>query len=779
MTLSRILSKFALISTAIACAGLTIVASGAPSLDEAAGGPRGLETSYLSFRVNPEASGYEIVDKAGGEVWRSNPRVPRFGEVTVRVHGRPQRLDLIRGKVESDGNGLKLTFHPLPSLPQVLVEVSVQPVAEGKGLQFAYTAGPEVPLESIRLLDDALGTTDAEHGYVVAPARMGLLVPARRGVNFTHTFDTYDYEGCHMAMWGVVKNGAAALITWDDPYVALELKSELQATGDPAGIQVLATSLELRKSAKSFQLRFLGRGDYVTLAKAYRQVAAERGWLRTWSEKLQGHPERAKLFGAINYKLWALLDREMDLTSTKQEVAKVNWTFAEAAQVAEHLKNDLKLEKVLFVMGGWTHRGYDNQHPDILPANPECGGNSGLAECARRVMQLGYVFCLHDNYQDIYRDSPSWNEDLIMKQPDGSLVKGGHWWGGQAYLTCSRKALELAKRPQNLAAVKEITNANAYFIDTTYASGLQECSDPAHPLMRADDMKWKQAISDYARQVFGIFGSEDGREWAIPHSDFFEGLTGVDGTWFHNKELLRETGGVSIPMFELVYRDCIALYGKYGFDISQSADYVLYHLSIGRTLNYHEIPPHLYWKGIAPSPAPGEGSRVARKDPALFTRADHGWAEGLHPMDRFVKNTYEILSPLNELTAETPMSEHQFLTPDYQVQRSVFGGGDNQAVVVVNTGSANYSTHSRLGGNIVLPPGGFLIEAPTFLAFHAASWNGLAYADPPLFTLRSADGQPLARSRRIRIFHGFGDPRVKLPGAIFTVAKEEIVSVTP
>jgi hypothetical protein len=253
----------------------------------------------------------------------------------------------------------------------------------------------------------------------------------------------------------------------------------------------------------------------------------------------------------------------------------------------------------------------------------------------------------------------------------------------------------------------------------------------------------------------------------------------VEGTWFHNKELLKETGGVSIPMFELVYRDCVALYGKYGFDISRSADYVLYHLSIGRTLNYHEIPPHLYWKEVAPSPAPGEGTMVARKDPALFTRADHGWAEGLHPMDRFVKNTYEILSPLNELTAEAPMSEHQFLTPDYQVQRSVFGGGDSQAVVVVNTGSANYSTHSSLGGNIVLPPGGFLIEAPTFLAFHAASWNGLAYRDPPLFTLRSADGQPLARSRRIRIFHGFGDPRVKLPGATFTVAKEEIVSVTP
>ena len=33
------------------------------------------------------------------------------------------------------------------------------------------------------------------------------------------------------------------------------------------------------------------------------------------------------------------------------------------------------MDDVLFTMGGWIHRSYDNQHPDILPAAPECGGN--------------------------------------------------------------------------------------------------------------------------------------------------------------------------------------------------------------------------------------------------------------------------------------------------------------------------------------------------------------------------------------------------------------------
>jgi hypothetical protein len=739
-----------------------------------------LETPALVFRITAEDGGYEILDKRANVAWRSDPYEPRFGRVTLNVNGAKRELALDRCDVARAEKELEITFHPLPDRPQAWLKVTVRALADDRTLELAYNASEDLEVERLRLLDDALWTTDAEKGYVIVPVRMGLLIPADSGLESTHTFDTYAYEGCHMRMLGVVKGGATALLTWDDPYVAAEIRSSESV---PAGIgakQVLSTSMVLRKSAKSVRVRFDSQGDYVSLAKTYRQIAAEKGLLVRWQEKLKENPERRKLLGAINFKLWATLRREMNEESTKEELVKVNWTFDEAAQVAEHLKNDLKLDKVLFVMGGWIHRGYDNQHPDILPAAPECGGDAALAQCARRVMQLGYILDLHDNYQDIYRDSPSWDEGLIMKAPDGSLVKGGRWWGGRAYLTCSRKALELAQRPQNLTAVKKLTGANSYFIDTTYASGLQECFDPAHPLTRADDMQWKQALSDYARSVFGIFGSEDGREWAIPHSDFFEGLTGVDRRWFHDQKLAGEVGGVSIPLFEIVYRDSIALYGKYGFDISKSAEYVLYHISIGRLLNYHDIPPHLYWKE-APQETEDRATNTAdaTRNPALFVRADGGWAEGLHPLDRFVKNTYEILSPLNEITAQMPLAEHQFLTPDRKVVRTVFGEGAEKVEVVVNTSSEDFRHKSRLGGNIILPPYGFLVESPTFVAFHARNWNGIAYEAPPLITLRSRDSQPLERSNRVRVYHGFGDPRVMLGRKVHTVEKEAVVSKFP
>ena len=86
-------------------------------------------------------------------------------------------------------------------------------------------------------------------------------------------------------------------------------------------------------------------------------------------------------------------------------------------------------------------------------------------------------------------------------------------------------------RPQNLPQIQKLFAPWSYFIDTTYAVGPRECSDAAHPIGRNDDIAWKIRLSDEARRLFGIFGSECGREWALPHSEFIEGLVGVRGKY--------------------------------------------------------------------------------------------------------------------------------------------------------------------------------------------------------------------------------------------------------
>jgi hypothetical protein len=861
-----------------------------------------LETATLRFALCVDDGRYEILDKQTGTIWNSNPLQARFGEIALIRNGKEVRLPLSRCETGKPGDALVVTFRPDAAHPDARVIVTISPEPDSPVLAISWKADKALAVRSIRLLDAALAVTAEEKGQALVPVRLGILVPSDSGIAFTRRFDTYAYEGCHMAMLGLVKSGATALLTWESPYVAVRLESRLDVK--PVGSrQALLPSLDLSKSATSFRIRFCGPGDHVTIAQAYRETAKRAGWFVPWNEKLQGHRDRAKLFGAINYKLWSCLTRKMNLESTKEESVRVNWTFHEAAQVAEHLKSDLKLDRVLFTLGGWIRRGYDNQHPDILPAAPELGGDEALAACAKRVMGLGYLFCLHDNYQDMYRDAPSWDESYLMRRPDGRIAAGGHWAGGRAYLTCSKRALDLAKRPANLPAVRKLTRANAYFIDTTTAAGLQECFESGHPLSRRDDMKWKRALCDYARGIFGVFGSECGREWAIPQADFFEGLTGVSGRAYHDKKMPAAVGGVVVPLFELVYRDTIALHGKYGYAPERAAGYVLRHALIGRTLHHHNVPAHLYWKepvpdavtawpvaeveptgprtfriayrwtverrparnwrafvhfcderdaiafqnDHAPDPptsawAPGEvrlgpftvnvpdnlsgdfqvrlglyepdGDRRARfvsgadaqhrimlgtlsvskrgisfkasagapsgpPPDAAFVRADGGWAEGLHPFDRFVKNAYEILSPLNELTSRVPMTRHDFLTPDRRVQKTVFGAGNGAYETIVNFGDRDYLHASKRGGDVQLPPFGLLIEGPSFAAFHAKSWAGHHYDAPVLFTLRSLDGRPLESSATIRVYHGFGDARILVGGKLRTVTREETVALKP
>jgi len=836
---------------------------------------KSIESKFVKVSVTTDGN-LEVLDKQSGIVWQSTP----FGENKPEtdnfdVQKRNKLLKLV------NKGGKNLSFQLLP---------------DGKTIDIFYESPKEKSL-TINLFN----ITDKDKGYVLLPVRMGMLIPSDNGVAFTQRFPAFGYECLDLEMMGFVKRGSALLVSWHDPNVSANVTSEIFKKPSATYKQIISSSITLSKTAKSFRLIFLGKGNFSTIAKAYRKEAKEKGWLVTWDDKLIKYPEAKKLFGAPNIKLWSTLSRSMSEDSSKEMNVNVHWTFDEAAQVAEHLKNDLKIDKALFTLGGWINRGYDNRHPDILPAAPECGGNKGLTDCSDRVKKLGYLFCLHDNYQDMYLDSPSWNEDYIMRDINGNLVRGGTWAGGKCYVTCSKKALELAKRPEkNLPAVKKLFAPNSYFIDTTFAAPPLECFSKEHPITKSDDIKYKQELSDYSRELFGTFGSECGKEWAIPHADFFEGIAGVNGRYYHGKNLLSYLGAVEIPLFNMIYHDCISAYGKYGYDMSAAADYVLSHISAGNHLNYHAIMGnHLYWKSskiwklpVSPSiqkfekkgprkfavtyewkvngqlkgkwkifthftdsigsikfqndynPKPGvakwkkgvvkqgpfiveipdglegkfdvmtgmfgsyngtravlqgerdgEGrykigaviinkdgikfeppkTKAPKKDEtdlSVFCRSNNGWAEDLQLFDIFLKNTHEILSPLNEITAKMVITDFDYLSPDYKITKSVFG--ENKVVAVVNRSNKDFNYICKDGSTATLPPLGFVIESPEFIAFHAKSWNGINYDNSTIFTIRSLDKKPINKSKKIRVFHGFGDSKIKIGKNIRSVNKEEI-----
>jgi hypothetical protein len=264
------------LAAAAVIAGIAVLARAAPARPDvrptfalegiamqspsAAGRAVTLETPFLRLVLSRNTGAYTITDRQARVEWRSNPYEARFGEVILR-EGSPKAVSLRRCAIRPSGGGVELTFHPLPDRRDAALRVAITPSAEGKALDFRYDADAALPVESVRLLDESLWVSDADAGYLAVPARLGLLIPADSGRRFTHRFETFAYEGCHMEMFGVVKQGAAALVSWHDPYAALEVRSEPGGLKEDTARQVLSPSLVLRNSARSFRVHFCGRGD--------------------------------------------------------------------------------------------------------------------------------------------------------------------------------------------------------------------------------------------------------------------------------------------------------------------------------------------------------------------------------------------------------------------------------------------------------------------------------------------------------------------------------------
>jgi hypothetical protein len=714
------------------------LSSGLPAAEK----PR-LENQGLRLEVDPSDASAHLLDKRTGAEWNLGaPRLVMKDKSTLPVR--------IAGAVTARSGTLS---YRTDKGMQFQFKLAANPPA----VDYSFDQ-PAADVAEVLLLDKSLTIEPGADNYFAIPNRLGILVPVEGDKPYTRRFPGYSGSGYSMAMFGVVNKGSALLATWEDPYTVMVA----DYTVEPQ--RRLAMTLDLQRTARWVRLQPLGHGGYVEVSKAYRPIAKQRGYLKTLAEKMRENPNVARFFGAADFKPFAFTRSVANTrrNTTGQDRLNIGFTFEECADLAEHFAKDLGIDRALLVLNGWINGGYDNRHPDVLPAAPEIGGDQGLIEASRRVHALGkgWVFGLHDNYQDFYKNAASWNEDYIMKNPDGSLHAGGEWAGGQAYLICSRKSVELASRPQqNVPMVKKLFDPEVYFSDTVFAAPLYECFDPKHPLTLVDDLHYKQQLCDYLRKQVGLFGSEEGREWGVPHADYFEGLmshkTGYNRTGIAAADIV-------IPMFEIVYGDAISIYAHQSDRPRiDNPSYILDHILYAE-MPVYQYGNHHYWTN--PAPPQGSQGQPLQESRMVFTKG--GRFSNL--TDQFIKNTYEVLSPLGRTTALWPMTDHHFVTADRKVESTRFGADTN---ITVNYGNGDYTA-----AHAVLPQWGFVIESPTLVAFYARSYGGVKYAEPALFVIRSLDGKPLSSSRQVRIYHGFGDNRVEFRGKVLEVDTEKVIS---
>ena len=561
--------------------------------------PLTLRGEGFAFAIEPGSGRWVLTDQRAGVAWTSDPLHARLGRVLLR---RGERLLPV----------VLNNLRPIPGVAGALDRLVLEQQLAGDGgprfrLSCALDARPpagltlrcellgagEWSVDKVWLLDGALPVTEASAGRSVLPIRLGEGLTAADGLPTVVSRLTYDDSS--MQMLTVEQQGAALLLTWDHVDVRWQVRRAWLDAERVAGARVLQHTLELSGGARQCTLHPCGRGDYVTAARAYRDVAARAGWRVTRAERLKTHPEALAMAGAADFKPF-VFSRSLPSSrynTSGREQTHLGYTFTEVAQLAEHWHHDLGLDRALVVLAGWIKRGYDNQHPDILPAAPECGGDAALREAARRIKACGYLFGLHDNYQDMYEDAPSFDRKYLRKNAAGQPLKGGNWAGGQAWQVRPQSQLELAQR--NLPEVKALCAPTALFIDTVFAWGLVDSRDPADRWDRAVDLDYKSRLCAYARAMAGVYGSEEGREWAVPVADYLEGQLG------HKWDT---PVGAVLPTFEIAYHDCVSTTTHQGTRLGPDDDKHLLDYLVYGEMPVYAFGGRLYHQGPGAEPLP-------------------------------------------------------------------------------------------------------------------------------------------------------------------------------
>jgi hypothetical protein len=179
----------------------------------------------------------------------------------------------------------------------------------------------------------------------------------------------------------------------------------------------------------------------------------------------------------------------------------------EALEVIKKIDNlTLGIPKIIYVVG-WQYDGHDSKYPAFFEVNPALKRpQDGTAlESLKWLMSAASQYhtrvSIHINLRDAYRNSPLWqtyvDHDLLQRDTNGQLIKGGIWDGDQAYFVCYTREWEAGftqKRIDELLALLPLEKEGTIHIDAFHTS-----SCPEQGVTREQETETQRKIFRYFR----------------------------------------------------------------------------------------------------------------------------------------------------------------------------------------------------------------------------------------------------------------------------------------
>lgn len=183
----------------------------------------------------------------------------------------------------------------------------------------------------------------------------------------------------------------------------------------------------------------------------------------------------------------------------------VVYNFEDALQIIKNNHDVTRGMKQIAYLVGWQYDGHDSKYPAFFEFNPrlkraqDSDARDGYLWLVEEAKQYNAVVSVHINLCDAYDNSPLWDDyvrkDLLVREADGSLQKGGIWDGEQSYRVSKTRewaAGETQKRIERFLDLLPIAEAHTVHIDAFFPK-----PSPYHGVTMEDEIKTIQEIIRY------------------------------------------------------------------------------------------------------------------------------------------------------------------------------------------------------------------------------------------------------------------------------------------
>tara|TARA_B100000809_G_scaffold131557_1_gene129311 strand:- start:7079 stop:9358 length:2280 start_codon:yes stop_codon:yes gene_type:complete len=693
--------------------------------------PLALEGSSFRLHMDRHNSSFVLsIRRSNSEYYSS---WGRKGFCSLRLsNGRLVPVDKVE---ELTSNSERIRFRAASSvgkIPPVWIEWRIIKGRNILSLLFDIPEESREQVSGIRLLDRALWVSDSDAGEVLVPRGVGELYPAANAAPLQLKLDRFQDLAAAAAenryslpVLGLTRLGGPLALCWKDPETAITIEREAVEGDTFPGKRGIFTSVDF--SAHSAELLFLVpteiNMEILETARVYSGWVNSRKKIPSLRYKTSKEESLRSFIGAAMWRPSMTAEASSPLAGRE-----IRYDFKQLAAISRHWKEVLGIERAAIVAGDWLATG-NGGGGDLSEWNAaqECGGNEALTLAAGQIRSRGHLFGLSIDLEQLY------------KAPIESSFDRESSWQAAVGTARAKESLHNLKSlfdPQ-LLVIQEASTANS--ATTDWAQLLEN----------------RAALLQDVDTIFGLAGITP----ALPE-DFR--IAALCSTALHSK--LAEPASANLfPLLPATFGHNARLSGshKQALGPADAAGFLSY-LLYGQAPVY-QLPPGLYFEKPEETPSPGS----AQNPSSLFAR-EGGWSQGrkLTPHDIFIKNTYEVASWLAPLCARNQLTSHRFLTPDGSVQESFFSA---DLRVLVNFGKKPWRDELA---KVVLPPYGFYIRHPFFLAFCALEVDGLVYDQPAFFTVRSLEGKMYLRAEQVRIYQGMEPGKISLGGRIFKVNGE-------